>query len=172
MKMGCSAGVAMHRVSYQCPISGKKYNFVTSLPYMPPGLIAYLYKTRWDIEKIFDEVKNKLSEKKAWTTSQTAKTMQAQFICSAHNLMLIFERVLEKNGIENIKENDRRQAGLDKTLKSSSRSKKIKLPKFLTKPKHAAQRSLKFIRWLRNHLYINISWREALDSLKRVYAVF
>jgi hypothetical protein len=48
--VGTSAGVAMHRVRYQCPISGNKYNFVTSLPYISPGLIAFLYKTRWDIE--------------------------------------------------------------------------------------------------------------------------
>ena len=50
--VGCAAGVSMHRVRYQCPISGNRYNFVTSLPYMSPGLIAYLYRVRWDIENI------------------------------------------------------------------------------------------------------------------------
>jgi hypothetical protein len=84
--VGCSAGVTVHRVVYKCPISGETYSFVTSLTNVPPGLIAYLYKTRWDIEKIFDQVKNKLVEKKAWATSDTAKNMQAQFICIAHNL--------------------------------------------------------------------------------------
>ena len=62
--VGCSAGVAMFRIKYQCPVNGKRFNFVTSLSNISPGLIAYLYKLRWDIEKIFDEVKNKLSEKK------------------------------------------------------------------------------------------------------------
>jgi hypothetical protein len=38
--VGCAAGVAMHRVRYQCPISGNRYNFVTSLPYMPRILYA------------------------------------------------------------------------------------------------------------------------------------
>ncbi len=90
--VGCSAGVAIHRVVYKCPLSGKTYSFVTNLTHIPPGLIAYLYKTRWDIEKIFDQVKNKLAEKKAWATSFTAKNMQAQFICLAHNLMLISAR--------------------------------------------------------------------------------
>jgi len=169
--VGCSAGVTMNRVKYQCPISGKEYNFITSLPYITPGLIAYLYKCRWDIEKVFDQVKNKLSEKKAWATSQTAKTMQAQFICLSHNLMLILENHLEKNGIINTKENDRRQIRLDKALKKTSFGKK-KLPLFLTTPKRATQRPLKFIRWLRNHLYTSTSWREAESSLKRVYAVF
>lgn len=48
--VGCSAGVTVHRVVYECPISGESYSFVTSLTNVPPGLIAYLYKTRWDIE--------------------------------------------------------------------------------------------------------------------------
>lgn len=47
--VGCSAGVTVHRVVYECPISGESYSFVTSLTNVPPGLIAYLYKTRWDI---------------------------------------------------------------------------------------------------------------------------
>jgi hypothetical protein len=170
--VGCSAGVAMSRVKYQCPVTGKKFNFITSLSNISPGLIAYLYKLRWDIEKIFDEVKNKLSEKKAWATSDTAKTMQAQFICLAHNLMLIFDRYLEQNGIENKKENDRRKARLDKALKNISGIDRKKLPLFLTTPKQATQRSVKFIRWLRNHLFINTSWAEAMGSLRRIYAIF
>jgi len=30
-----------------------------------PGLIAFLYKLRWDVEKVFDQLKNKLNEQKA-----------------------------------------------------------------------------------------------------------
>jgi hypothetical protein len=147
--VGCSAGVSMFRVKYQCPVSGKRFNFVTNLSNISPGLIAYLYKLRWDIEKIFDEIKNKLSEKKAWASSDTAKTMQAQFICLAYNLMLIFERCLEKNGIANTKENNRRQDRLNRALSSNIRCKINKLPLFLKTPKQATQRPVKFIRWLR-----------------------
>jgi len=75
--VGCLAGVSLHRVTFKCPLSGRRYVFITNLTNLPPGLIAYLYKTRWDIEKIFDQVKNKLAEKKAWATSFTAKNMQA-----------------------------------------------------------------------------------------------
>jgi len=35
-----------------------------------------------------------------------------------------------------------------------------------------AQLSVKFIRWLRNNLYTNTSWMEAMGALKRIYAVF
>jgi hypothetical protein len=169
--VGCSAGVMMHRVVYKCPISGEIYHFVTSLSTIPPGIIAYLYKTRWDIEKIFDQVKNKLAERKAWATSDTAKKMQAQFVCIAHNLMLILEGYLEKEGIGNEIENNRRNKRLEKNLARSKIGNK-KLPDFLIKPKRATQRSVKFIRWLRNHLYINTSWREALGPLHRIYAAF
>ena len=157
---------------YQCPVTGERFNFITSLSNISPGLIAYLYKLRWDIEKKFDEVKSKMSEKKAWATSDTAKTMQAQFICLAHNLMLIFDRCLEQNGIKNTKEDARRKARLEKSLKNVSDINRSKLPLFLTTPKQATQRSVKFVRWLRNHLYVNTSWREATNSLRKIYALF
>lgn len=169
--IGTSAGVMMHRVFYKCPISGESYHFVTSLSTIPPGIIAYLYRTRWDIEKIFDEVKNKLSEKKAWATSDVAKEMQAQFVCMAHNLMLILEGCIEKLGIRNDIEDTRRSNRLKQVL-ADKRSGKKTLPNFLTKPKRATHRSVKFIRWLRNHLFMNTSWIEALGPLQRIYAAF
>lgn len=168
--VGCSAGVPMFRVKYQCPVTAKRFNFVTSLSIISPGLIAYLYKLRWDIEKIIDDVKNKVSEKKAWVTSDKAKTMQAQFICLAHNLMLIFERCLQKSDVENTKENKRRQGRLDKAL-GCNKDWISKLPLFLKTPKQATQRSVKFIRWL-HHLYTNTCWIKATASLMRIYAVF
>ena len=169
--IGCAAGVMMHRVVFKCPITGDTFNFVTSLREIPPGLIAYLYRTRWDIEKIFDDIKNKLSEKKAWATSDIAKEMHAQFICIAHNLMLILEGCIEKEGIRNDIEDKRRNKRLDKILANSKAGKKT-LPYFLSQPKRATQRSVKFIRWLRNHLFVNTSWREALGPLQRIYAAF
>lgn len=168
--IGCS-GVSMFRVVYRCPVSGGTYGFVTSLSNLPPGLIAYLYKSRWDIEKIFDQVKNKLAEKKAWATSFTAKNMQAQFICIAHNLMLILEQCLKKEGVENRIEDNRRRKRLDNAL-ASIKNRRDKLPAFLTEPRRPTQLSVKFIRWLRNNLYANTSWIEAMGTLKRIYAAF
>lgn len=169
--IGCAAGVMMHRVVYKCPVSGECYRFVTSLRDIPPGLIAFLYKSRWDIEKVFDEIKNKLVEKKAWATSGTAKEMQAQFVCMAHNLMLLLEDCIEKEGIANQIEDNRRTKRLKK-ITHDKRLNNKKLPAFLVEPKRATQRSVKFIRWLRNHLFMNTSWREALGPLQRIYAAF
>ena len=41
-------------------------------------------------------LKNKLGETKPWASSLTAKAMQAQFLCLAHNLLQLFERVLAR----------------------------------------------------------------------------
>jgi hypothetical protein len=169
--VGSSAGISIQRVIYQCPITEEKFSFITSLSNIPPGLIAYLYKTRWDIEKIFDQVKNKMAEKKAWATSSTAKNMQAQFICMAHNLLLQLEKHLKKLGVEDHGENKRRSQRLDKSL-SRCEIEESKLPAFFKTVKRPTERSLKFIRWIRNHLYLNTSWSRAVVSLRRIYAVF
>jgi IS4 transposase len=57
--------------------AAKTYTFLTAEMTLPPGIIAFLYKCRWDIEKVFDQNKNKLSENKAWANSATAKKQQA-----------------------------------------------------------------------------------------------
>lgn len=88
------AGVSVRRVKYQCPSSGKHFNFLTTLTAIEPGLIAHLYKLRWSIEKVFDELKTKLNQNKAWGKSPTCKNMQAQLTCLLHNLMVNFENVI------------------------------------------------------------------------------
>lgn len=70
------AGRMVRHVRYECPRSGEIYDFLTNEMTIPPGLIARLYQMRWDIEKSYDEIKNKLNEKKAWASTPTAKAMQ------------------------------------------------------------------------------------------------
>ncbi len=77
----------------------------------------------------------------------------------------------DKEGVENGIENNRRHKRLDKAL-ASIKTRKDKLPVFLTTPKRPTQLSVKFIRWLRNNLFSNTSWMEAMGSLKQIYAVF
>ena len=93
--VGPSNGVMMRRVTYRDPVTGKVYRFITNELTLPPGLIAFLYKLRWDVEKVFDEIKNKTFEKKAWAGNDNAKRQQSMFIALAHNLMRILEIKLE-----------------------------------------------------------------------------
>ena len=58
-------------------------------------MLAELYRRRWELEKVFDEVKNKLGEQKAWASSQVARTNQGRLVALSVNLLLLYERRLE-----------------------------------------------------------------------------
>jgi hypothetical protein len=60
-------------IMYQDPLTGTVYEFLTNEPDLPPGVIVELYHRRWEAEKVFDEVKNKLGQKKAWATTLVYK---------------------------------------------------------------------------------------------------
>ena len=106
---------------------GEEFSFLTSECTLPPGVIAHLYRLRWEIEKTFDELKNKpfgrlraewLGETKAWASSPNAKAMQAHFLCMAHNLMICCEAQLEReHGVRNEAELARRAQRLEKEEK-------------------------------------------------------
>jgi IS4 transposase len=49
----------IRKVVYIDPISGNQYSFITNVMDLAPGLIAYIYKVRWDIEKTFQQFKPK-----------------------------------------------------------------------------------------------------------------
>jgi hypothetical protein len=49
--IGTCAGVSLRRVIYQDPQTKIIYHYLTNLPTsVPPGLVALLYKMRWDVE--------------------------------------------------------------------------------------------------------------------------
>jgi hypothetical protein len=82
----------------------KIYIFITNEFTLPSGLLGFIYKLRWDVEKAFDQVKNLFKEKKAWTTSEESKIQQAAFITLAHNLTLMMVREIEhREGIRDEK---------------------------------------------------------------------
>ncbi len=104
-----SQGVSVRRVRYHCVLRGEEFSFLTSEYTLPPGVIAHLYRLRWEIEKTFDELKNKLGESKAWASAANAKAMQAHFLCLAHNLMILCEADLARvHGVRNDAELTRR----------------------------------------------------------------
>ena len=101
-------GIRVREITYCNPCDGAVYVYLTSEMTLEPGLLVLLYKTRWEIEKVFDETKTKLAEKKSWATSDTAKEMQAHFVAIAHNLLLLMADWHEQQGVENTAEKKRR----------------------------------------------------------------
>jgi ABC-type Zn uptake system ZnuABC Zn-binding protein ZnuA len=137
---------------------------------LPAGVIVELYRRRWEVEKVFDEIKNKLNEKKAWATSLVAKAAQGQMVAITHNLMIIYEeRLKQKHGVSNEAEDERRAERI-KELKEKARKAGRDVSALLLSARRTTQRSVKFVRWLRHALRENLAEAHAVTRLTSLYA--
>jgi hypothetical protein len=163
-------GQLMRIIAYTDPVGGQAYEFLTNEMELPAGVIAELYRRRWDVEKVFDEIKNKLGEKKAWGTSLEAKATQGQLVALTHNLLLFYEARLEReHGVSNEAEDQRRQERHRETKQAARRTGRP-LTTLRTGLRRATQRSVKFIRWLRQALRENLAEEAAVPRLTHLYA--
>ena len=89
-----SKGFELRQIIYINPADGVEYRYLTNELTLSAWTIVLLYKHRWDIEKVFDELKTKLEEKRSWASSKEAKEAHALFECLTHNLMLLLENQL------------------------------------------------------------------------------
>jgi hypothetical protein len=170
MRVKTRAGHRLRLICYVDPLTGKAYEFLTNEPDLPPGVLAELYRRRWDVEKVFDQIKNKLGETKAWATSLTAKQTQAQFLSLTHNLLLLYEQTLEQaHAVQNQPEDNRRQERM-KACARTARQTGQPLSTLVLLARRATQRSVKFIRWLRAALREQLTEAAAIPRLKALYA--
>ena len=108
-------------------------------------------------------------EKKAWATSATAKCMQGEFLCLAHNLMVLHEDLLlREHGIVNEAENRRREKRLKKEQETARKAGRA-VPLLRQALQRCTQRTVKFVRWLRAFMFRDAPWTAILDALRRVY---
>ena len=163
------AGVLLRRIRYLEPVSGTEYVFLTNEMTLRPGLIAFLYKLRWDVEKVFDQLKNKLGEQQAWANSPTAKATQGQLICLLHNLLLIVEARLKAEGIENTAEIARKQKTFAKAQEFAAALGR-KIPSPVVALQRFTQHSVKLLRWLRSSFADRLDWDAATPRLRVLYA--
>lgn len=163
-------GHQLRIVRYTDPCSGESYEFLTNEMDLPSGVIAELYRRRWEIEKVFDQVKNKLGQKKAWASSLVAKQAQAQMIVITHNLLLIYEERLEKEmGITNQAEDQRRAERMEAEAKRCQKEGKP-LSELVKQARKATQRSVKFVRWIRQSIRDQLAEAKAVLRLRALYA--
>ncbi|MCP4003735.1 MAG: transposase [bacterium] len=158
-------GTMLRRVTYTDP-KGTTYKYLTTEMRQPAWVIVLLFKARWDIEKVFDEVKNKLLERKSWASSDTAKITHANFICLTHNLMVLLE-----DEIENVEQT----CNLIERKRKSKREEEAKgagAGYVATAIGRFTVRSVKFVRWLRNFLYSEAPWSHAIARLAKVYSTW
>lgn len=162
-------GIRVREITFENPCDGQVYVYLTSEMTLEPGLLVLLYKTRWEIEKVFDETKTKLQEKKSWATSVTAKEMQAHFVALVHNLLLLVQDQHEQQGVVNTAEIERKAKRLEqqeKALREKGRS----LPLIYKTLQRFTQATFKLIRWLRVHWHLPTSLPQALLQLQHLYA--
>jgi hypothetical protein len=160
----------LRRITWENPEDGEKWEFLTNELTLEPGHIVYLYLRRWKIEKTFDELKNKLEERKAWASRHEAKCMQAQFLCLAYNLIVLEDdRLRREHAVTNTAENRRREKRLQ-TLEQKAAAGGRQLSAMQKTILRTTQRSVKFVRWLRVFLFRNEPWEHMLAALKLLYA--
>jgi len=170
MRVKTRADHALRLICYVDPVTGKAYEFLTNEPDLPPGVLVELYRRRWDIEKVFDALKNKLGQTKAWATSLGARATQAQFLMLTHNLLLLYEQVLEeRHGVVNHGEDQRRQQRLMQMVAVVAQAKES-LSTLRRQARQATQYSVKFLRWLRAAIRDQLAEVPAVLRLKALYA--
>ena len=170
--IGNTKAVRLRRIRYCDPETGKTYIYLTNEFTLPPGLLAFLYKLRWDIEKTFDQVKNIFEEKKAWATSAESKIQQAAFITLAHNLTLMLEREIERReGIRDEKIEKRKAARISKSTAAAAKRNRTYNP-LVASVRRASKRSVQFIGWLQSCLEHRTCWRAAMEQLRPLMEVY
>ena len=163
-------GHRLRLIEYRDPESGKEYQYLTNEPDLSPGVLAELYRRRWELEKVFDQVKNKLGEKKAWASSLEARTVQSRFVALTSNLLLLYERRLEReHGVANEAEDRRREQRMSWAERAARMAGRA-ISRMLLRAREATQRSVKFIRWLRGALQRRLTEAAAVPILKELYA--
>jgi hypothetical protein len=169
--VGPANGAALRQVTYHDLHSGRTFEFLTNLldEKIPPGVIAHLYRKRWDIEKSFDEMKNKLGEDKAWATSPTAKQMQAQFVCLTLNLVSLLAHQLEvEEGITNLAEARRHARRTEAALAVELAAGRCPDAAYQTSL-GATQHSVKLYRWIAARMWLPGLWSVACAALRGFY---
>ncbi len=159
-------GIEIRRISYQDPATGADYSFLTTEMTLPPGAIVFVYKLRWDIEKVFDQSKNGFVERRGWAKSEPAKKQHGHFISMAHNLCVIFERLVEKEeGVVDRKSLDKREARRSEEMAKAEAGGRP-FNSLVAQCRRITKRSLQFLRWLRHSLWVREPWKDAIARLK------
>lgn len=170
----CTAdGFELRRIVYINPEDGKEYAYLTNDFTLRAYQLVLLYKHRWDIEKIFHQLKSKFNERKSWASAPEAKQSHAIFECLAHNLLLIFERhMIVEEGLQD-KAEVKKQKGRGRPpveTQSDDEGGTRSIRSFINSAvQRATQRTQRFIRWVRGRIYLHVPWGDSLARLRVIW---
>lgn len=154
------------RIRYMDPESGEVYEFLTTEFQLPPGVIAQLYRLRWDIEKFFDVCENLLEEQRAWGVGPIPAQVQNEFLVLAHNLMLLLSDRLERQeGIRDEKVEVKYQAAL-KARQAAARANGRTVSPWVPLLRQITRWSSQFTRWLQDAAVHGWDWETGIAKLR------
>ena len=162
-------GIKVREITCCNPCAGVDYVYRTSEMTLERGHLVLLYKTRWESEKVFDETKTKLQEKKSWATSPTAQPMQAHFVAIVHNLLLLQQDGHRQPGLEYAAEKARKQKRQEKQMAELATNGQT-LPLVYQTLQRCTQATVKLTRWLRSHWHDATSLQQAQLYLRALHA--
>ena len=160
------------RIRYQDPESGEIYEFLTTEFHLPPGIIAQLYRLRWDIEKFFDGCENLLAEKRAWGAGPVPAQVQNEFLVLTHNLLLLLSGRLEsEEGIRDEKVENKYAAALKQREAIAKRAGKAVSP-WVKVLRRATRWSSQFTRWLQDAIVHGWNWTNGITKLRPLMVAY
>lgn len=155
------------RIGYVNPETGEAYEFLTTDFHLPPGVIAQLYRLRWDIEKFFDVCENVWAEKKAWGAGPVAAQVQNEFLVLTQNLTLLISHRLEtQESIRDEKAEQKYQKWLLQRGDLACAAGRTVSPWVKELRARVTRWSSQFIRWLVDALSFNWRWAEGVAKLR------
>jgi hypothetical protein len=172
--VGTSNGVMLRRIVYTNPEDGVAYTYLTTDFTLPAYQLVLLYKHRWDIEKVFHQLKSKMNERKSWASSLAAKQSHAIFECLAHNLLLLFEeRLVREEGIRDEVEGKKQLGRIRSKAGDSGKMKVVETARnFINSAvTRATQRTQRFVRWVRVRIYQRVPWSESVARLRELWTL-
>lgn len=160
------------RIRYLDPETGELYEFLTTEFHLPPGIIAQLYRLRWDIEKFFDACENLLGEKRAWGVGPVPAQVQNEFLVLTHNLLLLLSGRLEaEEGIRDEKVEVKYDAAL-KIRIAAALLKGKKVSPWVRVLRRITRWSSQFTRWIQDAIVHSWEWQAGLAKLAPLMRVY
>jgi hypothetical protein len=153
------------RIRYQDPETGEVYEFLTTEFHLAPGIIAQLYRLRWDIEKFFDVCENLLAEKRAWGVGPVPAQVQNEFLVLTHNLLLLLSGRLEvEEGIRDEKVEAKYDAALKIRIRAALLEGK-KVSPWVRVLRRITRWSSQFTRWIQDAIVHSWEWDDGVAKL-------
>jgi hypothetical protein len=160
------------RIRYQDPETGEIYEFLTTEFHLPPGVIAQLYRLRWDIEKFFDGCENLLAEKRAWGAGPVPAQVQNEFLVLTHNLLLLLSgRLDSEEGIRDEKVETKYAAALKQREQAAARVGRTVSP-WVKLLRRATRWSSQYTRWLQDAIVHGWKWTDGIAKLKPLMVAY